>query len=118
MIPCLLVVLLSLFERLFLEKDMISYVALSFESFLAITIGYRVILLDRHETLMRCAMLAAMIGVTKFLVGLPAMLLFHWDTDRDMAMGFEGYFLVSAIVIGLCALLGLLGGKLRRALAN
>jgi hypothetical protein len=112
--PCLLVVLLSILVRVFVENNIVTYLALAIEWFLAITIGYRVILSDRRETLMRCAILAAMIGVTNFLVVLPAILLFQWDTGRDYAMGIAGYFLASAIGIGLDSLFGLLGGKLGR----
>jgi hypothetical protein len=113
LIPCMLVVFSSLLGRAFEENDFLLYGGLTIDSFLAITIGYRVILLDRRETLKRCAMPAAMIGVIRFLVGLPFMILFQWDSARTFAMAMGGYFLSFGILISWCSLLGLLGGKLR-----
>jgi len=66
LIPCMLVVFSSLLGRAFEENDFLLYGGLTIDSFLAITIGYRVILLDRRETLKRCTMPAAMIGVIRY----------------------------------------------------
>lgn len=117
-IPYLLVVFISIFERLYINNNLVNYSVLAFEALLAFYIGYNVILLQSRETLIQCGKLAAMLGVIKFLIGLPFMFLFHWNSGQDFKLGIAGYFLVSAISISFYAFLGLFGGKIRQLLIS
>jgi len=110
---CLSVVLLHLLERLFVQSDVITYLAISIESLIAVFMGYSVIWLDSNGTLLRCAVFGAVIGVVKFVLVLPEVIL-QWGDEAMYTKGIAGFFLFSAVAIAYYALLGLFGGGLRR----
>lgn len=117
-IPYLLTVSFYFIEGFFPDYEILPDMALALESIMAMIIGYAVILLDVRASLKRCAMLAAMIGVIRFLMGLLNLVLSQPDSANDYAAAFIGYLIASAIVTGVYALLGLIGGILRLAASS